>query len=443
MNSLLKKIIAASSQSHEVYMQSIQKLGSDIRKNLTIIAIPQQKKEETSWLKDRLPLITDSIIGTTTDTIQEAYEASKSLKNKDGIPEFTNAAKTLVDKIKAQEISDTTNWLYEPHQELVLNCRTLSPPETTPCKGTILLFTGSHAPRDTYIAPFALSFIEKGYRVVSVDYPGFGKSTGKTKGINELRTAALMLGLYAKRTYPDSPLIPVGYSLGATPALCLVEAQEELGIPLQSYVLVHPMVSAHQAAEALTTSTTKKIITQATSSLDNTKIDTAGNIPCTMILGENDPFHEDQVSWYTRKQMSLTAKLLIHKGGHSDINRALEQPGLTEGMKAAPKGTALTPPPQRKTYPQTVTPPKSTTPPPAETFEEFSRKLSEEIDITTRSTLHIFDRNPSIQRKLGRNELPQSAWSVQATGTSKDVSPAVLEARALTETLNQMLQEHL
>lgn len=80
------------------------------------------------------------------------------------------------------------------------------------CKGVVLYFHGNRRNIERY-APFASYFTKNQYEVWMMDYPGFGKSTGKcTEDI--LYADALLLYNMAKARFSNDRIIVYGKSMG-------------------------------------------------------------------------------------------------------------------------------------------------------------------------------------------------------------------------------------
>ncbi len=85
-------------------------------------------------------------------------------------------------------------------------------PADSSAKGVVLYFHGNRTNISRY-APFAKNFTSNGYEVWMIDYPGFGKSTGKfTEAI--VYEAALQLYKLARTTYSPQQIVVYGKSLG-------------------------------------------------------------------------------------------------------------------------------------------------------------------------------------------------------------------------------------
>jgi pimeloyl-ACP methyl ester carboxylesterase len=79
-------------------------------------------------------------------------------------------------------------------------------------KGVVLYFHGNRKNISWY-APYAANFTRKGYELWMMDYPGFGKSTGRLTEKN-LYAYALVLYKLARSRYKPAQIIIYGKSLG-------------------------------------------------------------------------------------------------------------------------------------------------------------------------------------------------------------------------------------
>src|SRR3569833_179874 len=97
---------------------------------------------------------------------------------------------------------------------------------TTPdsAKGVVLYFHGNKQNIARY-APYASDFTSKGYEVWMLDYPGFGKSTGKFSEEN-LYKYALVLYKLARSRWASDHIIIYGKSLGTAVAAQLASIRD-------------------------------------------------------------------------------------------------------------------------------------------------------------------------------------------------------------------------
>jgi alpha-beta hydrolase superfamily lysophospholipase len=80
------------------------------------------------------------------------------------------------------------------------------------CKGVVLYFHGNMQNIERY-APFAINFTKNNYEVWMMDYPGFGKSTGK-RNEQVLYNDAMQLYKMARARFSKDSIIIYGKSIG-------------------------------------------------------------------------------------------------------------------------------------------------------------------------------------------------------------------------------------
>jgi pimeloyl-ACP methyl ester carboxylesterase len=91
-------------------------------------------------------------------------------------------------------------------------------------KGIVLFFHGNMENVEHY-AQYPSLFTRNGFEVWMIDYPGFGKSTGKRTEDIMYRQAEFMYDLAREMVHPDSILI-YGKSLGTAPASYLASVRD-------------------------------------------------------------------------------------------------------------------------------------------------------------------------------------------------------------------------
>ena len=97
------------------------------------------------------------------------------------------------------------------------------PPDTS-ARGVVLYFHGNRENVSRY-ARYAVDFTHKGYEVWMLDYPGFGKSTGKFKEEDLYKYALVMYKLARSRWRPDQ-IVLYGKSLGTGVATQLASVRD-------------------------------------------------------------------------------------------------------------------------------------------------------------------------------------------------------------------------
>jgi alpha-beta hydrolase superfamily lysophospholipase len=99
-------------------------------------------------------------------------------------------------------------------------------------KGVVLYFHGNRTNISRY-APFAKNFTSNGFEVWMIDYPGFGKSTGKfTEAM--VYEAALQLYKLARTKYSPQQIIIYGKSLGTGIASQLASIRDAKDLILET-----------------------------------------------------------------------------------------------------------------------------------------------------------------------------------------------------------------
>ena len=109
-------------------------------------------------------------------------------------------------------------------------------PQTQP-HGLVLLFPGYAASKESLLPP-ATVFHDLGYAALAIDFRGSGGSSGQdtTLGVREAKDVAQTVA-YARRTWPDQPLVLFGVSMGGAAVLRAV-AQE--GVQPAAVILESP-----------------------------------------------------------------------------------------------------------------------------------------------------------------------------------------------------------
>lgn len=117
-------------------------------------------------------------------------------------------------------------------------------------KGVVLYFHGNKQNIARY-APYAADFTSKGYEVWMLDYPGFGKSTGKFSEENLYKYALVLYKLARSRWAPDHIML-YGKSLGTAVAAQLASVRDcrrlilecpyySMTSLVQRYAFIYPM----------------------------------------------------------------------------------------------------------------------------------------------------------------------------------------------------------
>lgn len=110
-------------------------------------------------------------------------------------------------------------------------------------KGIVLYFHGNRGNINRY-APFAPGFTRNGYEVWMMDYPGYGKSTGK-RSEQVFYDDALMLYKLAIKEVPAEQIIIFGKSLGTGIASQLASVRDCKRLILETPYYDFPSVIGH------------------------------------------------------------------------------------------------------------------------------------------------------------------------------------------------------
>lgn len=103
---------------------------------------------------------------------------------------------------------------------------------------TLLYFGGSAASSSEWFEAVLPHEELRSYRILTVDYPGFGESNGRATEKTAYE-GGIALYDYAKSRYPDDPIILIGYSLGTGVASYVSNSR-----PADGLVLVAPFYDA-------------------------------------------------------------------------------------------------------------------------------------------------------------------------------------------------------
>jgi pimeloyl-ACP methyl ester carboxylesterase len=109
-------------------------------------------------------------------------------------------------------------------------------------KGVVLYFHGNKKNISWY-ARYSINFTSKGYEVWMIDYPGYGKSTGKFTE-QRLYDYALLLYTLARKTYSADSIIIYGKSMGTGIASQLASTRYGKRLILETpYYSMHSLMS--------------------------------------------------------------------------------------------------------------------------------------------------------------------------------------------------------
>lgn len=92
----------------------------------------------------------------------------------------------------------------------------------------------------------AANYTAPGYDVFMMDYPGYGKSTGRIKGLQQLFDAVGAAYAFIKPNYPESRIIILGYSIGSGLAAQLAsQSHPQRLVLLAPYYSLTDLVKVH------------------------------------------------------------------------------------------------------------------------------------------------------------------------------------------------------
>lgn len=137
---------------------------------------------------------------------------------------------------KAFQFEDSFEEYYLKHEEKDLLINGLCFQAEGPSKGVILYFHGNRGNLQRW-GKYADDFTQHGYDFFAIDYPGYGKSTGKPSEKNLYRSAELAYQ-WATQKYDTNEIIIYGRSLGSAPATYLASK-----FPAEKLILETPFYS--------------------------------------------------------------------------------------------------------------------------------------------------------------------------------------------------------
>jgi len=154
----------------------------------------RRKRKFFRWLK--LGLLVYGIIGIALYYLQESILFHPESIKKDSVYQFSN---------KYDEINIPYN------KETTLNIVRFKTDDSIP-KGVVLYLHGNRKNIGWY-SKYVSNFTQNGYEVWMMDYPGFGKSTGKFTE-KDLYNYALQFYKLARATYKPNQIVIYGKSIG-------------------------------------------------------------------------------------------------------------------------------------------------------------------------------------------------------------------------------------
>ncbi len=179
-------------------------------------------------------------------------------------------------------------------------------------KGVVLYFHGNRKNIERY-AQYAVNFTRNKYEVWMMDYPGFGKTTGKlTEDI--LYTDAMELYKMARARYSPDSIIIYGKSLGTG-----IAAYTAAMADCKRLILETPYYSIESLMSHYAFMYPVSIITKYR--LPVNEYLQRVNVPISLFHGSNDeiiPYSQAKKLWKSAK--AGTELITIPKGRHNDLN---------------------------------------------------------------------------------------------------------------------------
>ena len=174
-------------------------------------------------------------------------------------------------------------------------------------KGVVLYFHGNRDNIERY-APYSEIFTRHGYECWMVDYPGFGKSTGRLT-TESMQIQALQTYLLARSMFKPESIIVYGKSLGSGPASFLASTR-----PCSRLILETPYYSLSSLARHFAPIFPINWLIKI--DFDNGEALQAVAVPITIFHGDDD--HTIPLSNATKLKAVLKPKdeFIIIEGGH-------------------------------------------------------------------------------------------------------------------------------
>jgi pimeloyl-ACP methyl ester carboxylesterase len=185
-------------------------------------------------------------------------------------------------------------------------------PKSTPI---ILMFHGNGENLKTmHLGGLLDEFRNLKVNFLAVDYPGYGRSTGKPSETAILKSANSAYN-WIKNSYPENPCIIFGWSLGAAVAI-QIAAENESGV--DALIAVSPWTTLADVASAhYPKLVVRSLLNEKYDSVEATK-----KISCSSLIihGENDLIIPMEQGEKIAKSLGKTAKWLqVPNVGHNDI----------------------------------------------------------------------------------------------------------------------------
>ena len=179
------------------------------------------------------------------------------------------------------------------------------------CKGVVLYFHGNKKNIERY-APYAANFTKNKYEVWMIDYPGFGKSTGKRSEQILYHDAATLYQMARARFSKDSIII-YGKSIGTGIASQLASVKDCKRLILETpYYSVEAMMNHYASIYPVSL--------MAKYHFPNDKYFKKIEVPVTLFHGTKDEIIPYSQSVKLVKENALANLVTIEKGKHNNLN---------------------------------------------------------------------------------------------------------------------------
>ena len=196
------------------------------------------------------------------------------------------------------------------NNEKNLNIIQFTVPDTV-CKGIVLYFHGNKNNIERY-APYAINFTKSNYEVWMMDYPGFGKTTGKLTEQIMYDDAAILYQM-ARARFPKDSIIIYGKSLGTGVASQLASVRD-----CKRLILETPYYSVEEMMNDRIFFYPVSLI--AKYHFPNYKYFKRIEAPVTMFHGTKDELVPYKHSVKLAKENPAVNLVTIEKGKHNNLN---------------------------------------------------------------------------------------------------------------------------
>jgi len=209
-------------------------------------------------------------------------------------------------------------------------------------RGVVFLLSGNSANVRETVPRFIQPIADAGYDLFVIDYPGFGKSTGRIHSEADLDAAALAAYGWLGHLYPESRTVIAGYSMGSAPASWLACRHHP-----QRLVLMAPFYSLSEIVAADYPYFPLRLLRYP---MRNDRELAHCPIPVTLFHGAADDLIPPSASQRLRAVLKPSDSLtLIAGAGHLDLP---DKPEFTDALRtllegdvqqlaAAPKGVKI------------------------------------------------------------------------------------------------------